>query len=82
MVGKKPLCWVYLLEVKASEPIVRPWKPPRKPMKRGRPVTYRASFRAPSTLSVPDWARNVITGSPIGASSLSRSERRTEPSCQ
>jgi len=38
IVGAKRRCCVYLLEVKASEPIVRPWKPPRKPMKRLRPV--------------------------------------------
>jgi hypothetical protein len=39
MVGAKPFCCVYLLEVNESEPMVRPWNPPRKPMKRGRPVT-------------------------------------------
>ena len=36
IVGAKPFCCVYLLDVNASEPIVRPWKPPRNPMKRGR----------------------------------------------
>jgi hypothetical protein len=30
--GAKPFCCVYLLDVNESEPIVRPWKPPRKPM--------------------------------------------------
>ena len=39
MVGKKPACWVYLLDVIDSEPIVRPWKPPRKAMMRPRFVT-------------------------------------------
>ena len=34
MVGKKPACCVYLLEVSDSEPIVRPWKLPRKAMMR------------------------------------------------
>ncbi len=37
MLGAKPACCVYLLDVNDSEPMVRPWKPPRKPMKRGRP---------------------------------------------
>jgi hypothetical protein len=53
IVGKKPFCCVYLLEVNDSEPIVRPWKPPRKPMNRPRPLTLRASLSAASTDSVP-----------------------------
>jgi hypothetical protein len=39
MVGAKPDCWVYLLDVNDSEPMVRPWKPPRNPMNLGRFVT-------------------------------------------
>jgi len=38
MLGKKPFCCVYLLDVNDSEPMVLPWKPPRNPMNRPRPV--------------------------------------------
>ena len=51
-------------------------------MKRERPVTYRASFSAPSTASVPLWQKKLITGSPIGLSAFILSASAVWRSCQ
>ena len=80
--GKKPFCCVYLLEVNDSEPIVRPWKPPRKPMKRPRPLTARASLSAASTASVPLWQKKLIAGSPTGLNEAIFSPSAIWFSCQ
>ena len=48
-----------LLAVSDSDPIVRPWNPPRKAMMPGRCVWWRASLSAASTASVPELVRNV-----------------------
>ena len=46
-------------------PYVRPWKPPRKAMIPGRPVTRRASLSAPSIASDPEF-RNMTESSGCG----------------
>ena len=51
-------------------------------MNRPRPVVWRASFKAASTLSVPDCAKKLIAGSFMGDSALSFSASLTWPSCQ
>ena len=45
-------------------PNVRPWKPPRKAMIPGRPVTRRASLSAPSIASEPEF-RNMTESSGV-----------------
>ena len=54
MTTPKPARWRALLAVSDRLPSDRPWKPPRKATTLGRPVWWRASFRAASTASVPE----------------------------
>ncbi len=46
-----------------AAPNVRPWNAPSNAMNPGRPVTRRASLRAASIASVPEfWKRTVSSG--------------------
>jgi len=66
----------YLL-VRLSVSSVRPWYPPSKQMTEGRPVYFRASMTAYSTLSAPLLVRMVFFRNVPGVISFSTSARRT-----
>jgi len=52
--------------------MVRPWKAPKKAMFRSRRVCQRASLKAASTASAPEFPKNTLWGSAPGASSANR----------
>ncbi len=54
-----------------SDPIVRPWKAPNRPIVIGRWRCQRASLRAASALSVPLLVKKTLDGPSIGARSES-----------
>ncbi len=56
-------------------PNVRPWNPPRNATIPGRPVTRRASLRAPSMTSEPEF-RNITESSGAGNVSARSVARR------
>ena len=58
--------------VRASAPMVRPWKPPSAATSAGRPVR-RAILKAASFASAPDDAKNTRPSRPVRASSRSAS---------
>ena len=53
-------------------PRVRPWKAPRKATIPGRPVTRRASLRAASIASLPEFMKKIES---IGSGSVAASSR-------
>ena len=62
--------------------VMVPMKAPRKPIKRGRPLTWRASLSAASTASVPELAKKLMAGPLTGSSAAIASPSSTWPSCQ
>ncbi len=56
-------------------PNVRPWNAPRKAMIPGRPVTRRASLRAPSMVSEPELRNNTESSGSGNVSASIRASR-------
>ncbi len=61
--------------VSATDPSVRPWKPPRNATTPGRPVTRRASLTAPSMTSVPALEKNTVSKGSGSAADSSAARR-------
>jgi len=71
--GENPLSWTGLDAVSESEPIDRPWNAPTKASILGRPEQYRASLKAASTLSVPEFVKRTLVGPWMGTRPFSSS---------
>jgi hypothetical protein len=76
--GPIPLRYFALLAVSDSEPMLRPWNPPRNATSPGRCVWLRASLIAASTASVPELVRNVCQWWLLGPMPRASAPRRSQ----